>query len=139
MCSVSRFRFGFSTTLRVERSYCWHFSMGRYHCWKRLEVRISNKPIESPFQIAKCVLESFSPIFLLIEALGDGIVFNFVILNPTNQPKIFVILNATNQHKIVIDLLTLLDIWSSNILYAMILTYKVAWNISQVVCYSLDP
>jgi hypothetical protein len=47
-----------------------------------LEVGISNKPIESPFQIAECVLECFCPIFLLIEALGDGIVFHFVILNP---------------------------------------------------------
>jgi hypothetical protein len=62
-----------------------------------LEVGISNKPIKSPFQITECVLECFRPIFLLIEALGDGIVFHFVILNPKKKTaQIFVTLNATN-------------------------------------------
>jgi len=52
-----------------------------------LEVSISYEPIECPFQIAERVFERFCPIFLLIEALSDGVVFHFVILNPANYPK----------------------------------------------------
>ena len=56
--------------------------MWRGHRGKRLEVRIPYKPEESPFQIAEGVLESFGPVFLLVEALRDGIGSDFVILNP---------------------------------------------------------
>jgi len=49
---------------------------------KRLEVGIPYKPEESPFQITEGVLESFGPVFLLVEALRDGIVSHFVVLNP---------------------------------------------------------
>lgn len=56
--------------------------MRRCHRGKRLEVCIPYKPEESPFQIAECVLESFGPVFLLVEALCDGIGTHSVILNP---------------------------------------------------------
>lgn len=78
----SRFSLGIITALCVQRIYSCNFNSGRHHCSKGLEVRISNKPIESPFQIAECVLERFGPILLLIEALCNRVVFHFVILNP---------------------------------------------------------
>lgn len=78
---VSSFRFGVSGTFCVQRAYSWNFRWGN-HCRKGLEICISNKPVKSPLQIAEGVFESFGPILLLVEALSDGVVFHFVILNP---------------------------------------------------------
>lgn len=55
------------------------------HSRKRLEIRVPNKPVKGPFQIAEGVLEGFSPVFLLVEALSDGIIFYSVILNPAKE------------------------------------------------------
>lgn len=57
----------------------------RRHCSRKgLEIRIPDKPVKSPFQVAKGVLESFSPVLLFVETLGDGIVFYFIIINPAD-------------------------------------------------------
>lgn len=87
---VLELRLGVGTASRVQRAYTWDFSMWRRHyCGKGLEVCVPNKPIQSPFQIAEGVLESFGPILLLIEALSDRIGFHFVILNLVGQFKAF--------------------------------------------------
>ena len=73
--------FGVRNAFCVQRAYSWNFRW-RDHCRKGLEICISNKPVKSPLQIAKGVFESFGPILLLVEALSDGVVFHFVVLNP---------------------------------------------------------
>lgn len=51
---------------------------------KWLKVRVAYEPIESEFQVAEGVLESFCPILWFTETLCYGVVSHFVIFNPAN-------------------------------------------------------
>lgn len=56
-----------------------------------LEICVPNKPVESPFQITKCVFKSFGPILLFIEALCNGVIFHFVILDSAKIQKTLIV------------------------------------------------
>lgn len=59
--------------------------MGSNSGSNRLEICVAHKPVEGPLQIAEGVLESFCPILRFVEALSDGVAFDFVILDSANN------------------------------------------------------
>lgn len=83
--SIGRMQLGIRGSLATLQSCTWCFSVRRDRWIKRLEIGLPYKPVESPFQIAERILESFGPILLFIEALCNRVIVDLVIFNPANM------------------------------------------------------
>lgn len=83
--SIWRMYIRISWSLTIQQACTWCFSVRRDRWIKRLEIGLPYKPVESPFQIAERILESFGPILLFIEALCNRVIVDLVIFNPANM------------------------------------------------------